>query len=153
MGLIFMATAGLTPPGPVDGIPRFVKARIGSKVYSLELADTLAKRAKGLAQRDRLPQNSGMLFLFPFDVNYDFTMESMGFPLDFIWLKNDKVVDLYENAAAGTTDVISTTVIFNKVIELSAGEIAASEIRLNDRISFETSAPEMTDQEGMDEEI
>lgn len=50
--------------------------------------------AKGLAGRESLEPGQGMLFLFPAAGKYNFWMKGMNFPIDVIWLKDNKIVDL-----------------------------------------------------------
>ncbi|HZX14659.1 MAG TPA: DUF192 domain-containing protein [Thermodesulfobacteriota bacterium] len=60
---------------------------------NIEIADNFEERAKGLMFRDRLPENTGMLFVFENEGNYPFWMMNMRFSLDMIWIDSDgKVV-------------------------------------------------------------
>ncbi|MBU1026097.1 MAG: DUF192 domain-containing protein [Candidatus Margulisbacteria bacterium] len=142
-----MGTLLFGPPAEVSTIEAkpadkiFIKAKIGQKEYRLEIANTMAKRAKGLSNRKTLPKNHGMLFVFKNPINGQFCMEDMNFPLDFVWLMNDQVIYLTENVAplppkTKATEGFSITQKHNKVIEFNAGQIEASKVKIGDKIIF-----------------
>lgn len=66
--------------------------RLGNTTFHVELADTDAKRAKGLSERDGIPQKGGMLFDFKQDGDWRMWMVQMRFPLDIAWLKKDGTI-------------------------------------------------------------
>lgn len=66
----------------------------------VEIADTDAKRQKGLMYRENLPENQGMLFIFEYEAPHRFWMKNTLIPLDIIWIDKDKrIVDIKANAA------------------------------------------------------
>src|SRR5258708_1943690 len=109
---------------------------------NVELANTQEKRAKGLGARDSLAKDSGMLFVFDQATKHQFWMKGMKFALDFIWVRQDRVVDLLPNipppAAPDTPDsslpVYSSTVDVDKVLEVNAGFISTHNIKIGDRL-------------------
>src|SRR3989338_662243 len=58
----------------------------------VELAVTPAQRERGLSGRDRLEPRSGMLFVFEDDGVRGFWMKGMTFPIDIIWIDDERVV-------------------------------------------------------------
>jgi len=71
---------------------------IDKKEYKLEIADTPQKREKGLMERDFLPENEGMIFIFPKEGHYSIWMYKTKIPLKIIWLdSNWEVVHVEEN--------------------------------------------------------
>lgn len=58
-------------------------------VVRVELADTPAKRQRGLMFRESLGPNEGMLFLFERAGSYPFWMQNCVISLDIIWLDAD----------------------------------------------------------------
>ena len=107
--------------------------------FTVETADTDEKRSQGLSNRDRLGQNEGMLFIFPTPSYYKFWMKDMKFPLDFIWIDKDTIIDLSENVLAPkSTDEKLTTFTakypFDRVIEVNAGVIKSLNIKIGDRV-------------------
>lgn len=55
-------------------------------VVTLEIADTEAKRNRGLMFRDSLAETAGMLFVFDEPGAYAFWMQNCRIALDIIWL-------------------------------------------------------------------
>jgi len=139
--LIFLTFAGLIflfkPHAPAD--PTLKTLSIDGRKLFVELADTDAKRARGLSGRDKLAQNEGMLFIFPTLGFYRFWMKEMKFPLDFVWINDDKIVDLTENVSPPKTpnEILSTFTAknpFNKVLEINAGVVKSLDIKIGDQI-------------------
>ncbi len=60
--------------------------------FSVALARTPDERAQGLMGVRFLPEDQGMLFLFPEENNYGFWMKDTLIPLDMIWMNADKQV-------------------------------------------------------------
>lgn len=119
----------------------YLYAEIGNEIYLLEVADTWKKRQQGLSDREKLGRNMGMIFIFEQPSNYDFWMQRMLFPLDFIWVREDRVVDLRERVpppteTAGKLNTFSAKEQTDKVIELYAGEIKNSGVQVGDLINF-----------------
>src|SRR3990167_4883700 len=72
---------------------------VGTAKISAEVVDEPAELAQGLSGRDSLLSGNGMLFVFP-NVDYHaIWMKDMKFPIDIIWLdENKQVVDVVESA-------------------------------------------------------
>lgn len=88
------AKPGAGTEGPINQV--IFKAS-NTKV-KVEIADTEAKRAKGLMFRNHLPQDSGMLFIFQTEATHSFWMANTRIPLDIIWLDRKlKIVDVSKN--------------------------------------------------------
>ena len=58
-----------------------------------EIADDDAERALGLGGRDRLARDAGMYFVLTSDAPRIW-MKGMRFPLDLVWIKDGRVVDV-----------------------------------------------------------
>ena len=130
-----MGTLIASPDKSLPANRIFIKADIGNKTYNLEVADTLEKKGDGLSGRVSLPKNQGMLFTFSNTTFHHFWMKSMNFPLEFIWLEENKVVDLTKNVTLGL-ESFSGRRKHNKVIELNAGQIKESRIEIGDSVYF-----------------
>ena len=73
--------------------------------FEIEIADTKEKRQLGLANRENLKQNNGMLFIYDLEHTPTFWTKNMKFPIDIIFLdKNLTVTKIYENALPCKTD-------------------------------------------------
>lgn len=72
------------PPDPPEPGGRAVMP--GGELILLEIADEPLERYTGLRGRDHLPEDRGMLFLFPADGQHHFIMEDCLISLDLLWL-------------------------------------------------------------------
>lgn len=81
--------------GPTKANPT---VQIGDTIIPVELAKTPAEQERGLSYRISLDNNRGMLFVFEKPGLYKFWMPYMNFPLDMIWVDQDKrIVSISEN--------------------------------------------------------
>jgi len=88
------------PSNPDSGIEGQVRGE--DKTFQVEVADTQEERTRGLMHREVLPEDQGMLFVFPEEGIYSFWMKDTLIPLDIIWIdKVGKVVYMQENALPG----------------------------------------------------
>lgn len=115
------------------------KIRINKTEFTVEIVDTENKRTKGLSGRKNMPKDTGMLFIFPTANIYNFWMKEVHFPLDFIWINQNKIVDITENVASpspNTPDnqltIYNPKMAVDKVLELNAGVIQSSNIKIGD---------------------
>jgi uncharacterized membrane protein (UPF0127 family) len=116
--------------------------KINNAVINIEVADTAAKRAKGLGGRDDMDPNLGMLFIFQEEKQYQFWMKGMKFPLDFIFISQGKVVDIIPNVAPPSSPnvddaglpVYQPTVPINMMLEVNSGFAASHNIKVGDTV-------------------
>jgi uncharacterized protein len=63
--------------------------------YQLQLADNNERRMQGLMYRKSIPDNQGMLFVYPESGNYRFWMKNTLIPLTVIWMNEQtEIVDI-----------------------------------------------------------
>ena len=77
--------------------PRMSELIIGSVRVKVDVADTIGKQRQGLSGRFSMPADEGMYFPMGLPSIYSFWMNDMHFPLDIIWIRAGKVVDISEN--------------------------------------------------------
>lgn len=114
---------------------------INSITFKVELAKTQAELMSGLSGRNSLPKDQGMLFVFEKPSNYSFWMRDMKFPLDIVFIKDNKVVRVFENvpaASAGDKNPpqFGSDVLSDKVLEINAGGIKKNKIKAGDTVTF-----------------
>lgn len=56
------------------------------------VATTPDQQSKGLAIKDTMKENEGMLFVFDTPKKYSFWMKDMKFPIDIIWIDSNKKI-------------------------------------------------------------
>lgn len=124
---------------------RTVQMPIGSKTYTLEVADTEATRAHGLMKRDSLPADRGMIFVFPDAAERTFWMKHTRFPLDIIFVGADgkvvstatmKAYDLGKTPSNGPSKY---------AIELNAGQVKANGVKPGDQLTIPEDARDTTE--------
>ena len=113
---------------------------IGNATFNVEIADNVAKRARGLSGRDSLKENEGMLFLFNQPAVQNFWMKEMNFPIDIVWIMDDRVVGFAENASMPVTGeelpIYSSPELADKVLEINAGLVKKYNIKVSDKADF-----------------
>jgi uncharacterized membrane protein (UPF0127 family) len=97
---------------------------IGGQVIKVELAESVSQQTIGLANREFLFSDQGMLFVYS-DYQYPgFWMKGMLFPLDIIWLRDSKVIGWEKNIPVATTtnlQIYYPPDLVNFVLEVPAG--------------------------------
>ena len=69
----------------------------GAKIMAI-LSTTPDSQSKGLAIKDNLNENEGMLFVFDSPQKYSFWMKDMKFPIDIIWINSTgQIVHIEKN--------------------------------------------------------
>ena len=84
-----------------------------------------------------------MLFIFAKSDKHAFWMKGLSFPLDFVWIKDDTIIDILEDISAprvGQADaelpIYSAKAAVDKVLELNAGSVKKFNIKIGDTIKI-----------------
>jgi len=73
---------------------------LNGESFTVELAETTEKQALGLMFRDSMPDDHGMLFLFPSEARRSFWMKNTRIPLDIFYFDAElALVSVAVNAA------------------------------------------------------
>ena len=118
-----------------------VKAVIGTTSVRAEIAQSDGKKALGLGNREALEKGTGMLFVFDEPSAYRFWNRDMRFPIDMLWILNDRVVDLYEHLptyAAEKDFTVTPQAPANFILEVPDGFIKENTIHIGDTIIYES---------------
>ena len=106
----------------------------------VEVSDTLEKRSLGLGKRDKLEKGWGMLFVFEKRIPHSFWMKNMRFPIDIIWLDNQRIVELAENVPppqeGESPKVMEPRLPSNFVLELESGRARALGLKVGKKLSY-----------------
>ncbi|MFA5038354.1 MAG: DUF192 domain-containing protein [Candidatus Omnitrophota bacterium] len=102
------------------------------------LARTDEERQKGLMGRDFLPQNEGMLFIFPQEGTWGIWMKNMKIPLDIIWMDaSGRVVTIARDAQPSNSPappIFKNDTPAKFVLEARAGLVDEYGIAIGDRV-------------------
>lgn len=114
---------------------------INNKIIEVEVAKDYISRGKGLSDRQNLSENSGMLFIFPKSDYYYFWMKQMNFPLDFLWINGNKIVDISKNIPPPETGLSQLPTFTSKspadkVLEINAGLVTKWNIKTGDEVKY-----------------
>ncbi len=109
---------------------------INNHKFSVEIADDPRERSRGLGGRENLCADCGMLFVFNKLGRYTFWMKDMKFPLDFIWIAGDKIVDIDENISPDHSGTLKPGYPADKVLEINAGAGEKHGIEVGDGVKF-----------------
>lgn len=119
-----------------------LKFQPNNQQLKVTLAKSEASRAKGLGERAAL-SNDGMLFFFPTSDRWQFWMKGMQFPLDFVWIQDQRIVGITAKVPAPVPasdkpngDSIYWTAPVNFVLELPAGKAQALGLQVGDTLQF-----------------
>lgn len=117
------------------------KVTINTHTFSVKVATTSAQQQQGLSGVKQLPQDQGMLFVFNSAQKYAFWMKEMKFPLDLVFIKDDKIVTIVENAplpknANDTLPIYQPDAPADKVLEINAGLAKKYDFKKNDAVKI-----------------
>lgn len=116
------------------------KVIINKQQFSAKIADTEEKRQIGLSQTNSLGKNEGMIFIFDNPNLYSFWMKDMKFPIDIIYINNEKIVKIFENVQTQTGEnltVYTPDQPANRVLEINAGQSKKYDFKVGDKVTIE----------------
>ncbi|MBI5151685.1 MAG: DUF192 domain-containing protein [Candidatus Pacebacteria bacterium] len=115
---------------------------IGKIPLRVEVAQSPNALEKGLGGRDSIGSD-GMLFILPQKSIPTFWMKDMKFPLDFIWIDGDKVVDITEGVLAPRASELESVLpryspkfLTTHVLEIPAGSTKKYGIQIGDSVTL-----------------
>lgn len=94
---------------------------------------------KGLGGRTVLPEDYGMLWQYTTPQKPSFTMRGMRFPLDFIWLRDGKVVEITAGVQLGAENIVPKVDVTG-VLEVNAGYAFRHAVKVGDEAEIMGSA-------------
>ena len=109
---------------------------LGRTQVLAEVVSTPEKTYLGLGQRPGLPEGRGMLFAMPCRQVQVFCMRDMQFALDFIWLRDGKVMGLAKNISPEFQGEIVSPAPVDHVLEVPAGFCDRHGIKVGDKASW-----------------
>ncbi|MGA7102589.1 MAG: DUF192 domain-containing protein [Pseudolabrys sp.] len=105
-------------------------------VFTVEIVDNDADRAKGLMYRKELPEGQGMLFDFHRDQEVSFWMQNTYIPLDMIFIRGDgRISHIAENTEPLSTRLIPSNGPVRAVLEVIGGTSRKLGIAAGDRVA------------------
>lgn len=121
------------------------KVAIGSHTFIAEVAKTEAEKEIGLSGRASISDNRGMVFIFDTPGIYSFWMKKMQFPLDIIFIKDDKIITIFKQvtppqAGADVADnllpIYTPQGEIDRVLEINSGLVDKYGIKQGDTVKI-----------------
>jgi uncharacterized protein len=159
--LVFMilAAAWLSKPGNSDLISSKINQtsapqssssltkstmKVGNTTLNVEVAKTESTRRTGLSEHSKLDSDSGMLFVFDQkDFTPDFWMKGMQFPIDIIWINENKVTQINKKVPVPLPTVADSdlpryrpTQPIDYVLEVASGVADDKGIKVGDKVEL-----------------
>lgn len=126
----------------------FVRIRVGKTDVVAEIARDSFARSQGLARREYLAENAGMLFVFDKEDRWGIWMKDMRFPLDILWIKDGVLADIEEHAAPPAIGVADSMIPVYRpdvpadfVLEVNAGFVEKHNLKIGDRVMIFSDDP------------
>jgi len=99
---------------------------INNHIFNLEITKTEKEKEIGLAKYKNIPQNFGMLFTFEKPEYHSFWMKNMKFPIDIIFIRNNKIVTIFKNVSPPKSNneqllIYTPSQFSDTVLEINAG--------------------------------
>lgn len=140
--LILASMAGACADAPANPAPASSKPAVvlNSHLVSVEIAADDASRAHGLMDRTSMPEDHGMLFVFPNSAVQTFWMKDTLIPLDMLFLDTHRrIVTVLQNVSPCKADpcpIYPSTQPARYVLELNGGVAAKLGVREGDVAKF-----------------
>ena len=132
------SASSASPAAPASG-PRILLP--DHSAVSVEIASDPETRTQGLMYRDRLPEDIGMIFLFPKADEYPFWMKNTLIPLDMVWIDEaHRIVHIAHDVPPCKADPCPDyppNAKASAVLELAAGVAARHHLNVGDPLVFE----------------
>ena len=122
--------------GQPQSLPRselWIETESGRIAFEVEVARTPDEWGIGLMYRNSMPENHGMLFVYPSARNITMWMMNTYVPLDMVFIQADGTVSsIEENTVPESLDIVSSRGLATAVLELNAGAAMKFGIREGD---------------------
>lgn len=117
------------------------KVTIDNHTFSVFEAKTEKEKQIGLSGRSGIADNQGMIFVFDKADSYGFWMKNMKFPIDIVYLKDQKVISIFDSVPNPKTPLDQLPIYTpsepaDTVIEFKAGTVKKDNIKVGDTASI-----------------
>ncbi|MBU4216818.1 DUF192 domain-containing protein [Candidatus Parcubacteria bacterium] len=117
----------------------FPNVKINETIIKVLVADDMQEQTQGLSDRPKLEKSEGMLFVFDTKQERSFWMKQMNFPLDIIWIEDDKIVNIHKNLPPegdNPENHYASQFRINYVLEVNAGFVDEQKIKIGDTVQY-----------------
>ncbi len=103
---------------------------------TVELAQTAAERSRGLMGREELPDNRGMLFVFPQDTETAFWMRDTLIPLSIAFIAEDGAILDVQDMEALSEELHRPPQPYRYALEVNQGWFQEHGFEMGDRVEI-----------------
>jgi uncharacterized membrane protein (UPF0127 family) len=129
-----LVAAGPSRPASLQTLE--IASKTGVHLFSVEIAENDAERAKGLMFRKELPEGRGMLFDFDREQDVAMWMQNTYISLDMIFIRGDgRILRIAEHTEPLSTRIISSGGPVRAVLEVIAGTARKLGLAPGDRVA------------------
>ncbi len=118
---------------------------LGGKQLTVEIADTPAERARGLMFRKSMPEDHGMLFIFPYDEQLSFWMKNTLIPLSIAYISADGEVREIYHMSPESLEAIQSEHAVRYALEVNQGLFAKWGVKPHDYVTLPPLLPKASD--------
>ncbi|MFC1809692.1 DUF192 domain-containing protein [Candidatus Omnitrophota bacterium] len=119
-----------------DTKPKVCRATLGGVEVSLEVADDVRTRTRGLMYRKSLPENYGMIFIFDTEKMRSFWMKNTLIDLDIAFLNKEGVIVDIKRMLKHSQRTTQSDAPAMYAIEMNAGWFPANNVTVGDTVDF-----------------
>jgi uncharacterized membrane protein (UPF0127 family) len=113
-----------------------IQTGAGPQKFTVELATDEVRRAQGLAYRQRMAADAGMLFVYPHPQQATMWMKDMFIPLDVVFIgPDDRIANIRERAVPQSQAIIPSDGPVKAVLELNAGTVSRLGLKRGDQVA------------------
>jgi len=129
---------------PVSGLPT-AEIRLGGTSITVEVAATPESRRQGLMNREELPRDRGMLFVFPDSDYRSFWMKDTSIPLSLAYMREDGAITGIHDLEPFSLESVDSRAEVKYALELNRGTFERLGVGAGDRVLLPSSLPEASD--------
>lgn len=113
-----------------------VSIEVGGVPLTVEIADTPAKRRRGLMYRETLSDETGMLFVFDEERRPSFWMKNTSLPLSLAYISREGVIREIHHLRPFSEDPVASRRVVLYALEVNQGWFAARGIAAGDVVTI-----------------
>ena len=134
--LLILGILSLTACMQKNSLCNYKTSYLNDKKNTIEHACSTEEITTGLMNRDSIPENHGMLFIFPFNQALEFWMKNTRVPLDIAYIDENFVIKQIEQMKPyDLTPVVSKYKVLY-ALEMNVGWFAKNNIKVGDTLKF-----------------
>jgi uncharacterized membrane protein (UPF0127 family) len=110
--------------------------KIGSRSFTVEIAADEYSRERGLMDRDSMPADRGMVFIFPSDTSEGFWMKNTRIPLDILFVEAGGKIVSVRTMKPFDLNTTWSDGPYRYAIELNAGAATEAGVKTGDHLDL-----------------